>query len=115
LQQAVRDAHIAITPAETGQVLLLGQGAELRLLSGGERGALYLLAWGNFRALLPVGVNFDQLEALEYGRQIGPVTALLLADGGYAPSNPPEWIAALRRVLLLSVAAGTGGLALPEP
>jgi len=116
LQLALVDAHIPITPAETGQVLQLGQGAELRLVSAGERGALFLLAWGNFRALLPVGVNFDQLEALGYGKQIGPVTALLLADQGYAPANPPQWIANLRpQVVLLSVAAGNReGLPSPE-
>jgi len=116
LQQALLDAHIPITPAETGQVLQLGQGAELRVLTAGERGAVFLLGWGNFRALLPVGANFEDLEALGYGKQIGPVTALLLADGGYAPSNPTEWIAALRpQVVLLSVAAGNReGLPSPE-
>ena len=116
LQQALLDAHIPITPAETGQILQLGQGAELRVLSAGERGALFLLAWQNFRALLPVGVNFEDLEALGYGKQIGPVTALLLADGGYAPANPPEWIANLRpQVVLLSVAAlNREGLPSPE-
>ena len=37
---------------------------------------------------------------------LGPVTALL-ADGGYAPLNPPEWIERWRpQVVLLSVAAG---------
>jgi beta-lactamase superfamily II metal-dependent hydrolase len=36
-----------------------------------------------------------------------PVTALLLASGGYAPLNPPEWIERWRpQVVLLSVAAG---------
>ena len=89
MQQALVDTHIEITSAETGQVLQLGQGAELRLVSAGERGALFLLVWGNFRALLPVGVNFENLEVLGDGREVGPVTALLLADGGYAPSNPP--------------------------
>ena len=116
LQQALLAADIAITPAETGQILQLGRGAELRLLSAGERGALFLLTWGNFRALLPVGMTFEDLEALDNGRQIGPVTALLLADGGYAPANPPEWIANLRpQVVLLSVAPGNReGLPSPE-
>jgi hypothetical protein len=42
---------------------------------------------------------------LSWGR-IGGYT-LLLAEGGYAPTNPPEWIARLRLgVALLSVAAG---------
>jgi beta-lactamase superfamily II metal-dependent hydrolase len=35
------------------------------------------------------------------------VTALLLADSGYAPLNPPEWIRRWNpQVVLLSVAAG---------
>jgi beta-lactamase superfamily II metal-dependent hydrolase len=79
----------------------------LTVLLAGERGAVFLLEWDDFRALLPVGVTFEDLDALDYGRRIGPVSALLLADQGYAPSNPPEWIAALHpQVLLLSVAGG---------
>lgn len=35
------------------------------------------------------------------------MTALLLAESGYAPANPPEWIEKLSpEVVLLSVAAG---------
>jgi beta-lactamase superfamily II metal-dependent hydrolase len=35
------------------------------------------------------------------------VTALLLADSGYAPANPPEWIDKMHpQVVLLSVATG---------
>ena len=34
-----------------------------------------------------------------------PVSALLMAESGYAPVNPPEWIAKLKpQVVLLSVA-----------
>ncbi|MBE3068426.1 MAG: hypothetical protein IMZ73_13530, partial [Chloroflexi bacterium] len=66
-----------------------------------------LVEWQGFRALLPVGMNFDTLEELDQGKNVGPVTALLLADSGYAAVNPPEWIAALRpQVAILSVAAG---------
>jgi beta-lactamase superfamily II metal-dependent hydrolase len=44
---------------------------------------------------------------LENGAAVGPVSVLLLADSGYAPVNPPEWIASLRpQVVILSVAAG---------
>jgi beta-lactamase superfamily II metal-dependent hydrolase len=57
--------------------------------------------------LLPVGINFADLSAADTAKAIGPVTALLLADSGYAPSNPPEWISALHpQVAVLSVAAG---------
>jgi beta-lactamase superfamily II metal-dependent hydrolase len=61
-------------------------------------------------------MNLDDVEALEYGKSIGNVSALLLAYSGYAPSNPPEWIANLRlEVVLLSVsAADKQGLPSPE-
>jgi beta-lactamase superfamily II metal-dependent hydrolase len=40
---------------------------------------------------------------------VGPVSALLLADSGYAPANPPEWIANLNpQLVLLSVSARDG-------
>lgn len=46
------------------------------------------------------------MEALMKDRRLTTMTALLLADSGYAPLNPPEWIEYWRpRVVLLSVAA----------
>jgi hypothetical protein len=63
-----------------------------------------LLEWENFRILLPVGMGFDEMETLENGKSIGRVSGLLLADGGFAPLNPPEWISNLQpQVVLLSV------------
>jgi competence protein ComEC len=96
-----------VTAAFRGAVLDLGGGARLEVRSLSPRGAVLLVEWQNFRALLPVGMNLDILAELENGKKIGPVTALLLADSGYAQLNPPEWIAALRpQVIMLSVAAG---------
>jgi hypothetical protein len=47
------------------------------------------------------------LEELQADPSLTPVTTLLLAESGYAPANPPEWIAKLcPQVVLLSVAAG---------
>jgi competence protein ComEC len=58
---------------------------------------------------LPVGAGFEDLETLRDGRAVGPVSALLLADSGYAPANPPEWVANLNpQVVLLSVSARDG-------
>jgi beta-lactamase superfamily II metal-dependent hydrolase len=52
-------------------------------------------------------LDFEAMEVLEQGKSVGRVTALLLAQSGYAPLNPPEWIAALNpQVVLLSVEAG---------
>ena len=85
-----------VTPAFAGAVLDLGRGARLEVRSVSPRGAVLLVEWQGFRALLPVGMNFDTLAGLENGKKIGPVTMLLLADSGFAQVNPPEWIAALR-------------------
>jgi beta-lactamase superfamily II metal-dependent hydrolase len=84
----------------------LGKGAILRVLTAGPRGAVLLLEWNNFRALLPIGMSFEALDELHNGADIGPVSVLSLADSGYAASNPPEWIANLNpELVLLSVSA----------
>jgi beta-lactamase superfamily II metal-dependent hydrolase len=65
-----------------------------------------LLEWNNFRALLPIGMSFDALDQLKDGAAIGPVSVLALADAGYAPSNPPEWVTNLNpELIVLSVSA----------
>ncbi len=107
LQQLLADLNVPLTPAQTGQILDLGEGAKLKVLATGERGAVLLLEWKSFRALLPIGLDFDSLELLQRDHRLVPVTALLLADSGYAPLNPPEWIQRWNpQVVLLSVAAG---------
>ncbi len=96
-----------VTAAYSGAVLDLGDGASLTVTNVSPRGAVLLVEWQGFRALLPVGINFDSKSAAEISKTIGPVTALLLADSGYAPSNPQEWISTLHPELaVLSVAAG---------
>ena len=98
---------IPVTPAYQGAALDLGQGAKLTVSSVSPRGAVLLVEWQGFRALLPVGINFDTLAELDNGNKIGRVNVLLLADSGFAQVNPPEWIAALHPPLaILSVAAG---------
>jgi len=114
LQDALISANIPTTPAETSQVLDLGRGASLQVLQSGARGAILLVEWGKFRAVLPLGGGFDELEKLEYGKQIGPVSALLLADNGYAPSNPVEWINNLAPEFVLLSVAGRDGNGMPS-
>ena len=97
---------LPVADAEPEQVLDLGNGATLSVVTSGPRGAILLLEWDNFRALLPVGMSFEALAELSDGAAIGPVTLLSLADSGYAESNPPEWIANLNpELVLLSVSA----------
>ena len=49
------------------------------------------------------------IDALQVQPDLSPATALLLAEGGAAGLNPPEWIEKLRpQVVLLNVAVGNG-------
>ncbi|HTX91925.1 MAG TPA: ComEC/Rec2 family competence protein [Anaerolineales bacterium] len=98
---------LPITQAFPGMKLDLGDGATLNVLATNPRGAVLLVEWKSFRTFLPVGVNFDSINGLDNGKAVGPVTALLLADSGYGPSNPLEWLANLHpQLAILSVAAG---------
>ncbi|MBI4733048.1 MAG: ComEC/Rec2 family competence protein [Chloroflexi bacterium] len=97
---------VPVTRAEAGYTHDLGYGGRIEVLSATERGAVLLVEWGEFRLLLPVGLNFDSLAELNYGKTIGAVDVLLLADSGYAPLNQVDWIANLEpQVFILSVAA----------
>lgn len=106
LNEYLAASDINVLNAEPEQLLELGDGATLRVLTTGPRGAILLVEWGNFRALLPIGMSFEALDELRSGAEVGPVSLLSLADSGYAASNPPEWIAALNpELILLSVSA----------
>jgi len=107
LDKWLTDHSIPVTQAAQGQTLDLGQGATLKVLSVSPLGATLLIEWNGFRALLPIGENFDTLNQLEYGNVLGPVTVLSLAQSGYAPLTPVDWIDNLNpQLTLLSVAAG---------
>jgi len=98
---------IPVTQAEANSELDLGSGAILKVLNVNSRGAVLSLEWNEFRALFPVGINFDALEELNYGENIKSTSLLLIADSGYAPVNPPEWIANVNpQLIVLDVAAG---------
>ncbi len=98
---------IPVMRAETNSELDLGEGAILHLLNVNSRGAVLLLEWNEFQALLPVGINFSVEEELHYGETLEKPSLLLIADSGYAPINPPEWIGNLTpQLIILSVAAG---------
>ncbi len=106
LNEYLSVSNFTVTDAEPEQILELGSGAKLRVVTSGPRGAILLVEWDNFRALLPVGMSFEALDELHQGADIGPVSVLSLADSGYAESNPPEWIANLNpELILLSVSA----------
>jgi competence protein ComEC len=106
LNEWLKSNHIPIEKAKADTAYDLGDGAILRFLAVSPRGAVISIEMGNFKIVLPVGVNFDVFEQLKNGAGLGPVTALLLSESGYAPANPPEWLANLNpQVAVLSVAA----------
>jgi competence protein ComEC len=78
-----------------GQVIALGEGISLQVVSIGQRGALMLLTWDEFAALLPFGIDFAQMDDYMARGSSDGVDVLLLADGGYPPLNTAEWIAAI--------------------
>lgn len=108
-------AQIPVTLAEAGHTLELGGGAQLKILSIGQRGAVLLLEWRNFRALLPLGIDLDYIEDTNYGQAIGEVSVLILAESGYIPVNPEEWIAHLNPQLALISVAADDSQGLPSP
>jgi len=101
------DRQIPVTRAQAGQKLDLGDGAFIEVQAAGPRGSVLLIEWQNFRVVLPLGVDADTMIELEYGNTIGSADVLLLADSGFALSNPPDWFENLNpQLVVLSVAAG---------
>jgi competence protein ComEC len=107
---------VPVRLAQVGDDLDLGDGAKLRTLAVSPAGAILAVEWHNFRAVLPIGIDFDMYDQLKYGKYLGPVNALLLAQSGYGPANPEKWLTTLHpEIVLLSVAAGDpNGLPAPE-
>ena len=115
LYTEIDKSGIPVADVLAGQILDLGNGANLHVISYGKRGAIFSLEWKSFRALLPLGANFEDLESLHWGRDIGRVTVLTLADNGLAPANPPEWINNLRPELVLLSVAPENRQGFPSP
>jgi competence protein ComEC len=115
LNETLIARQITPTAVVSGQDLDLGSGAVLHFLAVGQRGAVMLLEWKNFRLLLPLGMSLDDMEALEQGKAIGRVTALALADSGYAPLNTAEWVSNLQPELVLLSVSPKDVTGLPSP
>jgi competence protein ComEC len=116
LWKEIGNLAIPTTVMEEGQALDLGEGAKLSAVSVSDRGAVLFLEWENFRMLLPLGIDVDALSTLQKNTAMRNISALLLAESGYAPVNPPELLEQLHpQVALLSVApADRTGLPSPE-
>jgi beta-lactamase superfamily II metal-dependent hydrolase len=107
LDKYFAEQMIPVTKAEVGQKLELDNQAFIEVKAVGPRGSVLLVEYKNFRALLPIGISEGTLEELEFGNAIDKVDVLLLADSGYAPSNPPDLIENVNpQLTILDVAAG---------
>jgi competence protein ComEC len=115
LWTAIGSSGTPITIMLPGQALDLGSGAKLSAVTVGDRGAVLLLEWQNFRLLLPMGVDANALENLRTTMAMRNVSALMLAESGYAPLNPPDLIALLHPQLALLSVAAADRTGLPSP
>jgi competence protein ComEC len=107
LDKFFADKEIPVSRAEAGQRLELGSGSFIEVQATGPKGSVLLIQYKNFRALFPIGLSAGMLESLEFGKKIGNVDVLLLADSGFESSNPPEMIQNVNpQLTVLSVAAG---------
>jgi len=107
LHMILADHQIPVINAQEGQVLDLGDGSTLQVVGTSKRGSVLLLKRDSFRVLLPIGLDFDLMDRLAHSDIAGNVTALLLADGGFAPLNTQAWIDRWQpELILLSVAPG---------
>jgi len=107
LDKYFSEQKLPLSRAEVGQKLWMGDQAWVEVKAVGARGSVLLVKYKNFQAMLPIGLSEGMLEAFEYGNAIDKVDVLLLADAGYAPSNPPDLIENLNpQLTVLSVAAG---------
>jgi competence protein ComEC len=107
---------IPIDMMQAGQSLDLGAEASLMISSCNEQGAVLLLQWENFRMLLPMGMDFEVMNELLKDTTMRNLSAVVLAESGYAPLNPPGFLSYLNpQLALLSVAtADRSGLPSPE-
>lgn len=99
--------EIPVHRAEAGQRLDMGADMSIEVLAANGRGSVLLVQYKKFRALLPLGVDADTYQLLEDEKALDKVDVLLLADSGYAASNPPEALKKLNpQLIILSVEAG---------
>jgi competence protein ComEC len=104
LMVQVRQMGLPVLDIRAGQRLILGDATELEVITNGAQGAAFLLTHGRLRVLLLCGVD---PEMMERGLPVDFAQAVLLADGGNAAVNPPDWIRDLSPwMVLISSEAG---------
>ncbi len=106
LDRWLTDQRIPVTFAEAGQVLDLGQGAQIEVIASGRRGAVLLVSWRSFRGLLPIGMDIEMREALEKNPRLRSISVFSLPSSGYPGLVSQAWLQQLApEMVILSVAA----------
>lgn len=90
LQSHFYEESIPTNILEAGQTLDLGYGAALHVLVDTDEGIALLLEWRNFRALIPGGVQPDDLIHQE-NENIAGLSALLLASEDLKELSAEAW------------------------
>jgi len=90
-----RDVRLPLERMQAGQILELGQGAQLEVLHVGQSGASLMLSWGGFRCLLPIGAQPADLAVPAVKQAVLEANVLLLPGSGDAELNPADWLASL--------------------
>ncbi|MDR3576731.1 MAG: ComEC/Rec2 family competence protein [Anaerolineaceae bacterium] len=88
LQTRLQQAGLAINPLVDGTALPLGSGAQLRILSSTPTGTALLLDWGNFHALIPGGVAFNDSDWADIGAK---PSVLLLTKVDLSVEPVDDW------------------------
>ncbi len=106
LDRWLTDQRIPVTFAEAGQVLDLGQGAQIEVIASGRRGAVLLVSWRSFRGLLPIGMDIEMREVLEKNPRLRSISVFSLPNSGYPALVSQTWLQQLApELVILSVAA----------
>jgi competence protein ComEC len=115
LVEEFRQARVPIIDAAPGMSLDLGAGAWLEVVAVGAKGAMLQIEFERTTFLLCPGADPEMISNLLVEGRAKPVSAALLADGGYEGVNPPSWLRELDPlVALISVEAGNRD-GLPSP
>ncbi|MBF8281244.1 MAG: comEC [Anaerolineales bacterium] len=107
LMEMLKDKKIETVSAADLPAFDLGDGIVLRVVREGARGSALRLEWGRASLLMPIGLDASDEVALLARGEIGPSTALLVADHGSDDATQDEWVAAINpQVAFISVGAG---------
>ena len=109
LFEVLQDQEAVMQRLESGQRLLLGEGAQLRVLLHGSLGTALMVEWNDFCMLVPGGFSAKTLQR-EFPDDLAGVDVVVLAENDFAMRSLREWEALNPVVTLCSGNAGAAGL-----